>query len=218
MATETDSSLAPGADSEIDVITSDTGANVVEGAAAETPTLEPEHDQQRESQTPVLPIETLTNKKPESREKKADNKKSGKKPSKRQRMSSGEKDSVTPTTDSGLTGPISTQVLGIVVVDTESPPAKLSRRNTPIRQSAQAARLLLSTSRLTKKEEETRKEEENTEANFSTTVSSLSESEEGHNSQQLLKREKLKKQKPHKGRISAFISATLVASTSKSKL
>ena len=75
-------------------------------------------------------------------------------------MSFAEKDSTTPTADSGLIKPESTQVLGIVVVETEFSPATLSRRNTPVRQSAQAARLLLSTSRSTKKEEETFSEEE----------------------------------------------------------
>ena len=139
----------------MDVITSDTGADVAEGAAAETPMLEPEPEQEREFQTPVLPIETSTTKKPESREIKAEQKKSKKKPSKRQRMSSGEKKSATPTADSGLTRPESTQVTEIVVVKTESPPATLSRRNMPVRQSAQAVRLLLSTSRSKKKEEET---------------------------------------------------------------
>ena len=145
MSTETGSSLALGAESEMNVITSDTDADVVERAAVETPTLEPEPDQQREFQTPLLLIETTTTKIPESREKKADHKKSGKKPRKRQRMSSGENHSVKPTADSGLAGPESTPVLGIVVVKTESPPATLSRRNTPVRQSEQAARLLLST-------------------------------------------------------------------------
>ena len=77
MFTETNSSLALGAKSEMDVITSDIGADVVEGVAAETPMLEPEPDKQRELQTPVLPIDTSTTKKPESREKKADQKKSG---------------------------------------------------------------------------------------------------------------------------------------------
>ena len=91
MSTETGSSLTRGAESEMDVITSDTGADVVEGAAAETPMLEPEPEQEREFQTPVLPIDMSTTKKPESREKKAEQKTSGKKPSKRQRMSSGEK-------------------------------------------------------------------------------------------------------------------------------
>ena len=143
MSTETGSSFTRGAESKMDVITSDTGADVVEGAAAEIPMLEPEPEQEREFQSPVLPIDTSTTKKPESREKKADQKKSGKKPSKRQRMSSGESESVTTTADSGLTGPESTQVSGTVVVETESPPATLSRHNTPVRQSAQAARLLL---------------------------------------------------------------------------
>ena len=41
MSTETGSSLALVAESEMDVITSDTGADVVEGAAAETPMMEP---------------------------------------------------------------------------------------------------------------------------------------------------------------------------------
>ena len=51
-------------------------------------------------------------------------------------------------------------------------------------------------------------------------MSSLSESDEGLNTQQLLKKEKLKKKKPHhhKGNISASVSATSVASASKSKL
>ena len=179
ISTETGSSLARGAESEMDVITSDTGADVVEGAAGETPMLEPEPEQERDFQTLVLPIDASTTKKPKSREKKADQKKSGKKPSKRQPMSFGEKESSTPA-DSGLTRLESTQVAGIVVVETESLPATLSRLNTPVRQSAQAARLLLSTSRSKKKEketfseEETRKEEENKEANSSTTVSSLS--------------------------------------------
>ena len=90
-------------------------------------------------------------------------------------MSSREKESATPTADSGLTNPESIQVAEIVVV--ESPPATLSRRNTPVRQSAQAARFLLSTSRSKKKEEEifseeeTRKKEKNKNANSSTTVS-----------------------------------------------
>ena len=100
MSTETGSLLALGVESEMDVITSDTGADAVEGAAAETVMLEPEPEQQREPQTSVLPIETSTTKKSESREKKADQTKSGKKPSKRQRMSSGEKDYARPTTDS----------------------------------------------------------------------------------------------------------------------
>ena len=89
----------------MDVITSDTGADVVEGAAAETPMLEPEPEQERDYQTPVLPIYTSSTKKPESRGNKADKKKSGKKPSKRQRMSSGESESATATADTGLTGP-----------------------------------------------------------------------------------------------------------------
>ena len=72
MSTETGSSLVLGAESEMDVITSDTGADVIEGAAAETPMLEPEPKQERDLQTPVLPIDTSTTKKPESREKKAD--------------------------------------------------------------------------------------------------------------------------------------------------
>ena len=157
--------------------------------------------------------------KPESREKKADQAKSGKKSSKRQRMSSREKDSVTPTADTDLTGPESTQIAGIVVVETESPPVILSRRHTPVRQSAQAARLLLSTSRSKKGKKPSRKKKlgtQNKETNSSTTMLSLRESEEGLNTQQLLKKEKLKK--PHKERISASASATLVAYASQSKL
>ena len=76
MSSETGSSLARGAESEMDVITSDTGADVVEGAAAETPMLEPEPEQERDLQIPVLLIDTSTTKKPESREKKADQKQS----------------------------------------------------------------------------------------------------------------------------------------------
>ena len=53
MSTETSSSLTRGAESEMDVITSDTGADVVEGAAAEMPMLEPEPEQEREFQTRV---------------------------------------------------------------------------------------------------------------------------------------------------------------------
>ena len=83
MSKETGSSSEAGAESELNGAVSDPGADVAEGAAAEKPTLEPEPEQQRESQTPVLPIKTSTTKKPESREKKADQKKSGKKPSKR---------------------------------------------------------------------------------------------------------------------------------------
>ena len=204
----------------------DAGVDTVEGAAAETPALEPEPEQQREIPTPVLPIETTTKKKQVPREKKADQKKAGKKPSKRQRMSSGEKDATASMAAPGLTEPESTRGSGIVVVETKSPPYTTSRRNTPIRQSAQAARLLLSTSRSKQKEEETfseeetRKEEEKKEADSSTTVSSLSESDEGLNTQLLLKKEKLKKKKPHhhKGNISASASATSVASASKSKL
>ena len=67
-------------------------------------------------------------------------------------------------------------------------------------------------------EEETRIEKENNKANSSTTVSSLSESETGHSTQQLRKRDKLKTKKPHKGRISASASATSVALVSKLKL
>ena len=74
MSTYTGTSLARGAESEMDVITSDTGADVVEGAAAETPMLEPKPEQERDLQTPVLPIETSTAKKLESRKKKADQK------------------------------------------------------------------------------------------------------------------------------------------------
>ena len=77
MSTETGSSLARGAESEMDVITTDTCADVVEGAAAKTPLLEPEPEQGRDFQTPVLPIDTSITKKPESREKKADQKTSG---------------------------------------------------------------------------------------------------------------------------------------------
>ena len=83
MATETGSLLALGAESEMNVITSDTNADVVEGAAAETPMLKPEPVQERDFQTPVLLIDTAATKKPESREKKEDQKKSGKKSSKR---------------------------------------------------------------------------------------------------------------------------------------
>ena len=160
MSTETGSSLVLEAESEMDVITSDTGVDVVEGDAAKKSMLEFEPEQERDFQTPVLPIDTSTTKKSELRGMKADQKKSGKKPSKRQRMSFGEKESATPTADTGVTGPESTQVAGIVVVETESPPATLSRRNTPVRQSAQAARFLLSNSRSKKKEEETFSEEE----------------------------------------------------------
>ena len=67
MSTENGSSVVLGAESEMDVIISDTGADVVEGAAAETPMLEPEPEQERECQTPVLPFDTSTTKKPESR-------------------------------------------------------------------------------------------------------------------------------------------------------
>ena len=55
---QTGSSLALGAKSKMDVIVSDTGGDVVEKPAAETPTLEPEPEQQREFQTPLLPIKT----------------------------------------------------------------------------------------------------------------------------------------------------------------
>ena len=122
-------------------------------------------------------------------------------------MLSEENKSATPTADSGLTRPELTQVAKIVVVETESPPATLSRSNTPVRQSAQASRLLLSTSRSKKKdketfsEEKTRKKEENKVVNYSTPVSSLSESGKRLNTQQLLKKEKLKKQKLQNGRI-----------------
>ena len=67
MSTKTGLSLALGAESDIHVITSDTNADVVEWAATETPMLEPEPEQKRNFQTPVLPIDTLTTKKPESR-------------------------------------------------------------------------------------------------------------------------------------------------------
>ncbi len=58
------------------------------------------------------------------------------------------------------------------------------------------------------------------EADSSTTISSLSESDEGLNTQQLLKKEKLKNKKPHhyKGKFLVSASATLVAFSSKSKL
>ena len=49
-------------------------------------------------------------------------------------------------------------------------------------------------------------------------MSSLSESEEGLNTQQLLKNEKLNKKQPHNRRISVSAFATSVASASKSKL
>ena len=76
MSAKTASSLELGEESEMEVMTSDSGADVVEGAAAETPMLKPEFEQQRELQTPMLPIDTSTTKKPESREKnKADQKK-----------------------------------------------------------------------------------------------------------------------------------------------
>ena len=63
----------------MDVIVSDAGVDAVEGAAAETPALEPEPEQQREIPTPVLPIKTTPTKKQVPREKKADQKKAGKK-------------------------------------------------------------------------------------------------------------------------------------------
>ena len=71
MSTETGLSMALGAESEMDIIFLDTGAVVVEGAAAET-ALEHKLEQQHVFQTPVLPIETTTTKKPVPREKKAD--------------------------------------------------------------------------------------------------------------------------------------------------
>ena len=58
MSTETGSLFLLGTESEIDVITSDTGADVFEEVTAETLLLEPEPEQQRELQTPMLPIET----------------------------------------------------------------------------------------------------------------------------------------------------------------
>ena len=72
MSTETGSSLARGVESEMDFITSDTGADVVEGAAAETPMREPEPEQERDFQTPMLLIDTSTKKKRKSHEIKAD--------------------------------------------------------------------------------------------------------------------------------------------------
>ena len=72
MSTETGSSLAIGADSEMDVIVLDTGVDVVEGAALDTSALEPELESQRELQTPVLTTKTSTKTKPARREKKVD--------------------------------------------------------------------------------------------------------------------------------------------------
>ena len=152
MFTETGSSLAIGADSEMDVIVSDTGADFVERAALDTSALEPEPELQRELQPPMILTETSTTKNPAPREKKVELKKIGKKPSKRQRMLSGEKESATPMAASGLTGPESTQGSEIVVVETDTPPYTLSRRNTSIRQSAHTALLLLSTSRSKQRE------------------------------------------------------------------
>ena len=55
-----------------------------------------------------------------------------------------------------------------------------------------------------------RKEKNKKRANLSTTVSSLSESDEGFNTQQLFKKKKLKKKKSHhhKGKILAFAFST----------
>ena len=66
ISTETGSLLATEAESDMDigVTVSDTGVDVVEGAAADTSTLEPEPEPQRELQTPVLRTETSTTKKP----------------------------------------------------------------------------------------------------------------------------------------------------------
>ena len=135
---------------DICVSVSDTGVNTVEGAAVDTSALKPEPDLQRELKTPVLTIETSTTRKTAPREKKEDQTKSGNKPSKRQRMSSNEKDSATLTVTPGLAKSGSIEGSDIVVVETESPLYTISRRNTPIRQLAQAARLLLTISRLTK--------------------------------------------------------------------
>ncbi len=72
--TETGPSLATGAESDMDIgiTVSDTGVDVVEGAAADTLALEPEPEPQRELQTPVLPTETPTTKISLQREKTAD--------------------------------------------------------------------------------------------------------------------------------------------------
>ena len=113
------------------------------------------------------------------------------------------------------------QIEELIRLEPETPSYSASLRGTPLRESARAAKLLITKSKSKSKheEEETfskegRKAEKKT-AEFSKTVSSLSESEEGLKVDQLLKKEKAKKQNhQRKTTTSMSTSATSVAYTS----
>ena len=91
--------------------------------------------------------------------------------------------------------PETTQSEELLRLEPKTPPYSTSLRGTPIRESARAAKLVITKSKSkfkhqeeeTFSEEEVRKEEKKI-ADSSTTVSSLCESEEGLNVDQLLKK------------------------------
>ena len=126
---------------------SDTGADFGERAEAEMPAFQPIPEQQPETCTPVIQTETTASMKPAHRGKKESNqKKSGSKllPSKRPRISlNGGDTGAAPLAPSGSVVPGATQSSELMVVETKSAPFTPSRCGTPLRESARAAKLLL---------------------------------------------------------------------------
>ena len=189
--------------------------------------MELQPERQPENRTPAVITETSKSKKPAHQKTvpKVKKNKSDQRalPKKRMRISEGEE---ATSAAAEPAQPETTQSEELLRLEPETPLYSISLRGTPIRESARAAKLLITKSKSKSKhqeeetfsEEEARNEEKKT-AESSTTVSSLSESEEGLNVDKLLKKEKAKKKKKQgKTKTSMSASATSVASTSsKSK-
>ena len=206
---------------------SDLKVDIGDGAGNRAAKLQPEL--QPENRTSAVITETTNSKKPAPHKAvpkgKKDKSNHTSLSKKRMRISEGE---AATSAAAEPAQPETTQSEELIRLDPETTPYSTSLRGTPLRKSARAAKLLITKSKSKSKhqeeetfyEEEVRKDEEKKTAEYSTTVSSLSESEEGLNLDLLLKKKKAKKKKKHqrKTKTSMSASSTSVASTSsKSK-
>ena len=200
--TDTGSQLVTGLESDMDVQHSDFGADLGEGPAQGAAELQPEP--RPENRTSAGTIETMKPKKAAHQKAepkvKKDRSVHTSRPKKRMKISEGE------AATSATAVPAQrekAQSEELIMLESETPPYSTSLRGTPLRESARAAKLLIGKSKSksrqpeeeTTSKEEIRIEEEKKTAEPSTTVSSLSESEEGLNVDQLHKKEKAKKKK-----------------------
>ena len=225
--TDTGSQLTAGPESDMDMQHSDLGVDIGDGAGNGAAELQPVP--QPENRTSAVITETMKSKKPAPQKAvpklKKDKSDHTSLPKKRMRISEGE---AATSAAAEAAQPETTQREELIRLEPETPPYSTSLRGTPLRESARAAKLLITKSKSksnTKKrkpfqKKKFRKDEEKKTAESSTTVSSFGESEKGFNLDQLLKKEKAKKKKKHqrKTKTSMSTSATSVASTSsKSK-